>query len=304
MNELGVDILHTIDDILTTYSVLSIDFDIDSYDMISFLTKHTDNYEYVPNHESFEVKPFSFIALAVAATSLPAPFSLLQVKADPSSLTTASLIKKSGLITQLCKMALPGDKSPEHQLAQSHIAIIRAGSSLRLAINALESLGDVEQRARKDKQKSKLSGLLASHTAFCDLVTKLEEAKNASDDLHATADVSSWDQETKDAASWMWDAHHIDSPSPFHIYVENFTVYDTVSRHLVILTEALFQHDSKVKKVMSGITGEKSWKNTVTADTELEDVIKASAGILKLDLRGVIRNSNFNQNNFHSINWV
>lgn len=201
-------------------------------------------------------------------------------------MTPALMIKKSGVINQVCKLAL-AEKGPEHTIVQSHLTIIRAGCALRNAISALEALGTVEQRVRKDKQKLKLSGLLTAHSHFCDLVAKLQESKEESDAANDEADTASWDQDAKDAASWMWEAYRVDSACPFRVFVEHEAIYDTLSHHLVVATESLIQQKSKLLGSISEVIGEKSWKKDLTADTALPDAIKAGKKILNIELRGV-----------------
>ena len=202
--------------------------------------------------------------------------------ADLGALTPQLLIKKIGLLNTLAGWGL--ENSPSlMEIHQMHVAILKAGNTLKNSIAALESLGDVDARIDKDKNKVRMSAVLAAHTSLAKHIAKLEEKRQSLSDDPAM--LPSPGAEAGDIG-YAADLESVQSSMPFMNMMEHEAIYDTLSRHLVCHGEALWQATQKAKALCAKVS---DWKNNFTAETEIQEVLaKGATTLLKMELRGLI----------------
>ena len=231
-------------------------------------------------------------------------------------MTPQLLIKRTGLLNQICSIGFGADGGLHADIISSHFSILKAGNSLRMTILALESLGrDADQRVRKDKQKAKIVAAINAHSTFCNLANKyqqyvsdkypqLELEQGNLVPLPAPEEPASGaaneEKPTQNSQKGTlccqcsfnesaMDLLQVDSASPFNDLVESKELYDTLSRHLVMHSQNLDNFSKQLSASISKVSGENNWKVSLPHDAELKDVLqKGAATLLKMEQRGTV----------------
>lgn len=93
------------------------------------------------------------------------PLLLLQVKKNPSSITTPILLKRQGLLDAVGNLFLDNTK-PQMECVKKHCLVIKHGVALASQMEKLQSLGTPDERARKDKKRTLVNQVLNCGKAF------------------------------------------------------------------------------------------------------------------------------------------
>eukprot|EP00435_Cladocopium_sp_Y103_P052701 s399_g16.t1 len=198
-----------------------------------------------------------------------------QVKCDTKEeMTQAQILKKTGLLSMVANLAGVDANTVDGKCHSLHIQIIKSGQSLKNAIFNLESLGEIEERVRRDKQKIRMTAVLQSHA-------QLSAHKRAFEQLQA-------EQAESDADDTSKQLFALDSIGAFAKLFELDMIYDTMARHFVVHGEVLTNACDKIEKGISKVSGDNNWKKTLVSTDPIERVLEAAACILKIDLKGAI----------------
>ena len=223
---------------------------------------------------------------------VPAP-SRPKVKMNMDRITYPQLLKKSGLMNQICNLAYPltGDEKTNEflQCIQHKASILKLGISLKNSMDNLESLGsNVDERVRKDKQKSRIFGVITAYTQYSESVRKFEVFK--SETLASLLPTSGTSDEVAEAESTQLIHDFFTGLKPegaFESLLEAPLTYDTLSRHLISHQEAQDSLSKKLENTMITVTGDNNWKKSLGEDTAIEEVLNIGANtLLKMDCKG------------------
>lgn len=205
------------------------------------------------------------------------------MKADTKNeMTYTQLVKKTGLMNMVRALAAYGESTLEAQAVSNHSAILKAGLSFKNASNNLESLGSVDERVRRDKQKGRLSAVLQSHAQLISLRNKQAELASRAEELNNN------DEGLKMVDFVSMDLIGLDSFGAFGDLVESEMIYDTLSRHLHVSKEALMNSFKTLSKSIEPVSGPTNdWRATLVSSDPIEKVLELAAEkLLKMDLKG------------------
>ena len=247
----------------------------------------------------------------------------LQVRAECGRVPQAAVIKKQGLLESLAALTMDG-KDAHVEVLKLHSAVLKTGCSMVRAVQDYEKLGkDVEQRFAKDHQKMTLLKLcmkssaqyasakeallqartnksLAIHLAQAvDEVPSSDEEKPNQDNEDAAAMEEKTEKKKgqKDAQSKIrspqnklslssLELYDQDTPGLFDAVLSCDLICQAMLKHTSSCMDALATASADVLGVFAGVTGENSWKSTLTGDSTIEDVLQEANGLLKLRTRG------------------
>ena len=196
-------------------------------------------------------------------------------------ITYAVLMKKTGLMMQIMKSCNFETGSLEIDAVNLHILILKSGLQLRTAFSALASLGEsVDERIRRDKQKSRMVGALQAHALLKSHMVKLEDMI----DRHIRKADSAQRELLQDLTV---DLLGLESGSAFQHMLEHDLLYDTMSRHFVVHGESLHNMCKKIEKGLENVTKENNWKATLVSADPIEKVLEAGSKLLKMELKAV-----------------
>ena len=214
----------------------------------------------------------------------------LQVNKDLAKITYQKLLKQTGLMSNLCKMAYPGESDSDQEAArcvQWHTGLVKSGVSLKNCLDNLESLGaSVEDIVRKDKGKVRLAAFLSSQKQFVDQLADFSKFKAESPTLQAVVEKAGRSAEDDILYDLILT---IDSGKGFQEFCEADVVYDVLARHLVNHQSSLETHREKITKGILKVTEENCWHKDLTPEDSIEVVLETGGNaLLKLDLKGAI----------------
>ena len=193
-----------------------------------------------------------------------------------NKITYPVLLKKAGLMSQIMNTASFEAQSFQIQAVNLHISILKSGLQLRSAFSNLESLGAVDERIRRDKQKSRMVAVLQAHSQLKSHMAKLEELI---DQKIRKADGA----EREQVDDLSVDLLGLESGGPFQSILESEMVYDTLSRHFVLHAEALNNHSKRIENSLT----QADWKATLVSSDSIEKILEAGGKLLKIELKAV-----------------
>ncbi len=205
------------------------------------------------------------------------------MKADTKNeMTYNQLVKKTGLMNMVRALAGYGECTIEAQAVLNHSTILKAGLSFRNAANNLESLGPVDERVRRDKQKSRLSSVLQGHAQLISHRSKQADLAKRAEELNSN------DEGVKMVDFVSMDLIGLDSSGAFGDLLESDMIYDTLSRHLHVSKEALMTPSKTLIKAIEPVSGTTNdWRATLVSSDPIEKVLELAAEkLLKVDLKG------------------
>ena len=206
------------------------------------------------------------------------------MKADTKNeITYTALVKKAGLMAMISRLAGYQENCTENQAVLLHSGILKFGLSFKNAVQHLSSLGSVDDRVQRDKQKARAFAVLQTHASLSAQIAKLQ-------DLRASVQQRETDAEPHNIKIFddlCLDLLNLDSGGAFEGLMESDLIYDTLARHFHVHKESVRSLAGRIEKSLRCVTGDQDWKSTLVSSDPIEHVLETAAEkLIKLELKG------------------
>ena len=234
-----------------------------------------------------------------------------QVKKEQGKVSQPTLLKRGSLLEGLISLISTEPDDLRRSCVRGHMAVYKAGAAFAKAAADLEGQGkETEQRVMKDKSRVLIKGVMKAAQNFEAAVAALGNTREQAEGAAETAALlpSSTDAEGAEMAEGAEPAASTDAEEdsrqtarlctlelasveaevPFLPLLESEMILDCMARHLTALREALHKSCQALRPTIASVSGDSSWKDTLTAESSLEDVLTQGVKtLLKMKARGV-----------------